>query len=45
MAGIDIDGVVVEIHPTAVEVDMDGRTVLVPNSHLLDVVVERTRTD
>lgn len=45
VAGIEIDGVVVEIHPTAVEVDVDGRTVLVPNSHLLDVVIERTRPD
>ena len=43
VAGVEIDGVVVEVHPTAVEIDAGGRTVLVPNSHLLDVVIERTR--
>ena len=45
VGGVDIDGVVIDIHPTAVEVDVDGRTLLVPNSHLLDVVIERTRAD
>jgi small-conductance mechanosensitive channel len=45
VAGVEIDGVVVDVHPTAVEIDAGGRTVLVPNSHLLDVVIERTRPD
>lgn len=43
VAGIEIDGTVVEVHPTTVELDCDGRTLLVPNSQLLDVVVERIR--
>lgn len=43
VAGVEIDGIVVEIHPTTVELDCGGRSVLVPNSQLLDVVVERTR--
>lgn len=41
--GADVDGTIVEIHPTAVELDSAGRTVLVPNSQLLDAVVEVTR--
>ena len=43
VGGSSIDGVVVEIHPTMIELDVDGRSVLVPNSQLLDVVVERIR--
>ncbi|HWL44803.1 MAG TPA: hypothetical protein VNQ73_17810 [Ilumatobacter sp.] len=43
VGGADIDGTVVEIHPTAVELVADGKTVLVPNSRLLDVVVEVTK--
>jgi small-conductance mechanosensitive channel len=43
VGGSSIDGVVVEIHPTMIELDADGRSILVPNSQLLDVVVERTR--
>jgi small-conductance mechanosensitive channel len=43
VGGAAIDGVVVEIHPTMIELDVDGRSVLVPNSQLLDVVVERIR--
>ena len=45
IAGGAIDGVVTEIHPTAVELDCAGRSLLVPNSQLLDVVVERIRSD
>jgi len=41
----DIDGVVVEVHPTAVELDCAGRSLFVPNSELLEVVVERVRSD
>lgn len=43
LTGGEVDGVVVEIHPTSIELDCAGRSVLVPNSQLLDVVVERTR--
>ena len=43
--GGEISGVVSEIHPTAVELDCEGRTVLVPNSHLLDAVIERERSE
>lgn len=43
VGGVALDGTVVEIHPTAVELDVAGRTLLVPNSQLLDVVIERTR--
>lgn len=43
VAGSEVDGIVVEIHPTTIELDCAGRSVLVPNSQLLDVVVERTR--
>ncbi len=38
-----VSGVVVEVHPTAVELDAAGVTVFVPNSRLLDSVVERDR--
>jgi flagellar biosynthesis protein FliQ len=38
-----VSGVVVEVHPTAVELDAAGVTVFVPNSRLLDSVVERHR--
>lgn len=41
--GVDIAGTVVQVHPTAVELESDGRTMLVPNSQLLNVVIERTR--
>lgn len=45
LTGGEVDGVVVEIRPTAVELDCAGRSLLVPNSQLLDVVVERIRSD
>ena len=38
-----VEGIVVEVHPTAVELYVDGTTVFVPNSQLLAAVVERTR--
>ena len=38
-----VSGVVVDVHPTAVELDAAGVTVFVPNSRLLDSVVERDR--
>lgn len=38
-----VSGVVVDVHPTAVELDASGTTVFVPNSRLLDSVVERDR--
>lgn len=41
----ELVGVVVEVHPTAIELDCDGRTLLVPNSRLLDAVVERHRPE
>jgi hypothetical protein len=40
-----VAGVVVEVHPTAVELDTAGVTVFVPNSRLLDSVVERDRPE
>lgn len=40
-----VSGVVVEVHPTAVELDAAGVTVFVPNSRLLDSVVERDRPE
>jgi small-conductance mechanosensitive channel len=43
VAGVDIDGVVIDIHPTAVEVQGTDSTLFVPNSKLMDAVVERTR--
>jgi len=43
VAGVDIDGVVVEIHPTAIEVEGADATLFVPNSKLLETVVERKR--
>ena len=43
IAGVDVDGVVVDIHPTAVEVQAPNSTLFVPNSKLMDAVVERTR--
>ncbi len=43
VAGTAVDGVVVEVHPTAVELDATGTTVFVPNSKLMEVVVERRR--
>jgi len=43
VAGVDIDGVVVEIHPTAIEVAGAETTLFVPNSKLLETVVERKR--
>ena len=36
-------GVVVDVLPTAVELDSGGTTVFVPNSRLLDSIVERDR--
>lgn len=43
VAGVDIDGVVVDIHPTAIEVDGAGTTLFVPNTKLMETVVERSR--
>ncbi len=43
VAGTAVDGVVVEVHPTAVELDATGTTVFVPNSKRMEVVVERRR--
>lgn len=43
VGGVAIDGTVVDIHPTTVEFDVAGRSMLVPNSQLLDVVIERIR--
>jgi Conserved TM helix len=40
-----IAGIVVEVHPTAVELYVSGATVFVPNSRLLDSVVARERPD
>lgn len=45
LPGGAIDGIVAEIHPTSIELDCAGRALLVPNSQLLDVVVERVRAD
>jgi hypothetical protein len=47
VAGVDVDGVVVDIHPTAIEVDVadaGGATLFVPNTKLMETVVERTRS-
>ena len=43
VAGVDVDGVVVDIHPTAIEVEGSDATLFVPNSKLLETVVERKR--
>lgn len=43
VGGTAVDGVVVEVHPTAVELNRQGTSVFVPNSKLLDAVVERER--
>lgn len=43
VGGVAIDGVVIDIHPTSVELDVSGRSMFVPNTQLLDVVIERTR--
>lgn len=43
VAGVDVDGVVVDIHPTAIEVRSGESTLFVPNSKLMETVVERTR--
>lgn len=43
VAGVDVDGIVVDIHPTAVEVRAGDATLFVPNSKLMETVVERTR--
>ncbi len=40
-----IVGVVVDVLPTAVELDSAGTTVFVPNSRLLDSIVERDRPE
>ncbi len=45
VAGVAIDGRVVEVHPTAVELDATGVVVFVPNSKLMEAVVERRRPD
>ena len=44
VAGVDIDGVVVDIHPTAIELSAGNATLFVPNSKLMETVVERTRS-
>lgn len=44
-ASMTVEGVVVEVHPTAVELDASGVTVFVPNSRLLDSVVQRERPE
>jgi hypothetical protein len=41
----EIDAVVVEVRPTAVELDCAGRSLFVLNSELLQVIVERVRSD
>lgn len=43
VAGVDVDGIVVDIHPTAIEVESTDSTLFVPNTKLMDAVVERTR--
>ncbi len=43
VAGVDVDGVVVDIHPTAIELRAGAATLFVPNSKLMETVVERTR--
>ena len=43
VSGVDVDGVVVDIHPTAIEVEGADATLFVPNSKLLETVVERKR--
>ena len=43
VAGTEVEGIVVEVHPTAVEIDSSGSRVFVPNSKLLDAVVVRRR--
>ncbi len=43
VAGTEVEGIVVEVHPTAVEIDAAGSRVFVPNSKLLDAVVVRRR--
>lgn len=41
--GVEIDGTVVEVNPTNVQVSQGDRTLLVPNSQLLSLVIERSR--
>lgn len=43
VAGVDVDGVVVDIHSTTIEVRAGDATLFVPNSKLMETVVERTR--
>ena len=43
VAGVNIDGVVIDIHPTAVEIAGAESTMFVPNAQLMDAVVERIR--
>lgn len=43
VAGVDVDGIVVDVHPTAIEVRSGEATLFVPNSKLMETVVERTR--
>jgi|GEM_PF-624007 len=40
-----LSGIVVEVHPTAVEIDASGTRVFVPNSRLLDSIVARDRPE
>ena len=43
VAGVDVNGVVVDIHPTTIEVRAGEATLFVPNSKLMETVVQRTR--
>ena len=43
VAGVEIDGVIVEIHPTTIEIEAGASTLFVPNTLLMDSVVQRTR--
>lgn len=43
VAGTEVDGIVIEVRSTAVEIDVNGATMFVPNSKLLDAVVRRDR--
>jgi hypothetical protein len=44
-AASPIAGIVVEVHPTAVELYVSGATLFIPNSRLLDSVVARERPE
>lgn len=40
-----VEGTIVDLHPTSVEIDSVGTTLFVPNSRLLESVVERDRPE